>query len=247
MAVNVVTPGNLGLSIKPAAVTAGKYDVNVDNTTITISALGVVKANLTNAQYDAMVKSFETKTTLVNTAAGVYTYTNEAGVVTTINIPADKFLANSTYSSATKTLTLTLSDSSVINVPLNDLVPVTVASSSSIAVTGDGTSATPLTAATKISATAGNQLVVNGTGLYVPAAATAAQTPLTAIDSDSIDFGTSGTDNHTVTGVVKLNTTVGNLLTSTVTGLQVTPTAVTALATIDVQDAFGVHQFFAFP
>lgn len=247
MAVNVVTPSNLGASIKPNAVVANKYDVNVDAATIIIDGAGVVKANLTNAAYDTMVKSFETDTTFVQISPGVYAYTNEAGIVTNLNIPADKFLANASYNSATQILVLTMTDTSVINVPLADLIPVAVTSSSSINVTGNGTSATPLTATAKLSATAGNQLVVNPDGLFVPAPGAFSETSLTTTDSATIDFTESGVNGHNLTGNVKLDATAGNLLTATATGLQVTPAAVAALATVDVQDAFGVHQFYAFP
>ena len=41
------------------------------------------------SEVSSLVNSNETVTTLVNNGAGVYTYTNEAGTTTTINVPAD--------------------------------------------------------------------------------------------------------------------------------------------------------------
>lgn len=71
----------------------------------------------------------------------------------------------------------------------------------------------------------------------LPTAGITAQTPLTANDSTSINFTTSGTDNHTLTGAVIVAPTAGNALTSTATGLFVandTPLTVVDSPTVDL-------------
>jgi hypothetical protein len=50
----VVTPTNLGTTIKAAAITAGKYDLNVDLTRLTVSGLGVVSTVVDPAAVTAL-------------------------------------------------------------------------------------------------------------------------------------------------------------------------------------------------
>lgn len=71
-----------------------------------------------------------------------------------------------------------------------------------------------------VSADAGNIISYSLTdgGLY---AAAVAQTPLTAVDTSTIDFTTSGADNHTLTGAVKVSATAGNQVTVNADGLYV--------------------------
>ena len=88
-------------------------------------------------------------------------------VVNLATLSADKFLNGSTFDSLTNTLTLVMSDASTYTVNLSDLVSSSVAASTTAIISGDGSSASPLTADVKISATAGNALTVDATGLYV--------------------------------------------------------------------------------
>lgn len=76
-------------------------------------------------------------------ATGILTTTLSDGSVLTANIgitPVDQFLDTVTYVASTATLKLTMSNGSVKNVPLSDLVKVTT----DLGVTGDGTTATPV-------------------------------------------------------------------------------------------------------
>lgn len=61
----------------------------------------------------------------------------------------------------------------------------------------------------RISTVPGNAVVINPDGLFVPAGV---ETPLTANDSASVDFTTSGIANHTVTASVKVSASLGNTI-----------------------------------
>lgn len=86
--------------------------------------------------------------------------------------------------------------------------PITVVDTPTVDLTVSGTNNHTVTAAVKVSATAGNQVVANADGLFV--AATGAQTPLTVNDSTTIDLTASGTSNHTLTAAV-INDPAGGL------------------------------------
>lgn len=66
-----------------------------------------------------------------------------------------------------------------------------------------------LSAAVNLSALTGNSLVMEGDGIFSP---TFTETLLTANDSSTIDFTTSGTANHTITGSVKISANIANKL-----------------------------------
>jgi hypothetical protein len=92
---------------------------------------------------------------------------------------------------------------------------------------------TQLSANAKLSATAGNALVANLDGLYVPSAV--AQTPLTPVDTASVNLTVSGVDNHTIQADVLIDTTVfGNQLVELPTGLFVPapPVAIIPIETV---------------
>jgi hypothetical protein len=69
-----------------------------------------------------------------------------------------------------------------------------------------------------ISSDAGNTLVNQGSGLYVP---TVTSPSFVANDTSTIDFTTSGTLGHTLTGSVKISATVGNTIVANADGLYV--------------------------
>lgn len=127
------------------------------------------------------------------------TYTDENGAVSNIVLPADRFLASASYDPNTNLLTLTLSDSSTVVVDLSDIIGSgnLTPGNSSVTVTG-GTNALVANASVQVavSAAVGNAIALNVDGLFVPAAA--AQTPITANDSTSIDLTAFGIDNHTL-------------------------------------------------
>jgi len=89
-----------------------------------------------------------------------------------------------------------------------------------VSLTGNGSTANPL--GVRLSSTAGNDLTIDGTGLFYN------QTPIVATDSTSIDFTTSGVDGHNITAVVKLSATAGNDLTIDGTGLYYNQTPIVA-------------------
>lgn len=99
--------------------------------------------------------------------------------------------------------------------------PLVVVDSPSVNLGVSGNYDHTLTADVIISPTTGNQLSILGDGLYVPTPAATAQTPVTVVDTTSIDFTASGTDNHTVTGVVKISATADNQLSILADGLYV--------------------------
>lgn len=104
-------------------------------------------------------------------------------------------------------------------VPTPVETPLTVTDSTTIDLTTSGTVNHTLTAAVKISTTAGNALSVVGNGLFVATPASVTETTLVATDSSTIDFTTSGTRGHNLTGSVKISTIANNLITSDSTGI----------------------------
>jgi hypothetical protein len=95
---------------------------------------------------------------------------------------------------------------------------ITASDSSTIDFTASGTHSHTITGAVKISSDANNILVAHSDGLYVPDASIA-ETDVTANDSSSIDFTTSGTNNHTITASVKIDPNVNNIISITGSGL----------------------------
>ena len=113
-------------------------------------------------------------------------------VVNLATLSADKFLNGSTFDPLTNTLTLVMSDASTYTVNLADLVRSSVSNSTSATVSGDGSSAAPLSVEVKISTTANNALTVDANGLYVPDfSLTAGSTPTTTTETglSTVIFG----------------------------------------------------------
>ena len=113
-------------------------------------------------------------------------------VVPLATLAADKFLNGSTFDPLTSTLTLVMTDGSTYTVNLADLVRSSVSNSTSATVSGDGSSASPLSVEVKISTTANNALTVDANGLYVPDfSLTAGSTPATTTETglSTVIFG----------------------------------------------------------
>lgn len=92
-----------------------------------------------------------------------------------------------------------------------------------------------LAASVKVSAIAGNLITVQSDGLHVLAPVVTIP-PIIANDSASLDFTVSGSDLHTITGTVKVSSTLGNAITIDGTGLYVPsipPIIATDSASID--------------
>lgn len=105
------------------------------------------------------------------------------------------------------------------------VLDLTYADTSTIDFGGTGAVGSPLTAAVKISTTAGNALISNSTGLYVNIPSLSGESILVTTDSSTIGFTASGTAGHSLTGAVKISSQVGNTLVVSGNGLYVpTPT-----------------------
>lgn len=157
----------------------------------------------------------ETLTSLVYVPlTNTLTYTDENGAVSNIVLPAERFLASASYDPNTNVLTLTLNDGSTVTVNLSDIIGSgsLTPGNASVTVTG-GTNALVANASVQVavSAAVGNAIALNVDGLFVPAAA--AQTPITANNSTSINLTASGLDNHTLVAVVNVSATANNTVT----------------------------------
>lgn len=97
-------------------------------------------------------------------------------------------------------------------------VPIVVVDTDTIDFTSSGVLGHTITADVNISTDPNNRLVVLGDGLFV-AGASFSETALTANDSNSIDFTTSGTSAHTLTGSVRIDPAVDNIISITTDGL----------------------------
>ena len=105
--------------------------------------------------------------------------------------------------------------------PSTGLTSVTSSDSTTIDISGAGTAGSPITASAIISPTAGNTLVANGNGLYVPTVT------VSSTDTATIDFSGSGTSGSPLTADVKRSTAVANnRITAQSDGLHVAPVAV---------------------
>ena len=138
-----------------------------------------------------------------DSGTGVLTLTLGDATTKTVNLAvlaADKFLQGSSYNAITKELTLTMTDASTYVVDLSDLVKITSSDSSTVTLTGDGTTGTPLSAAVKISSTSGNMLTTDANGLFVSGSGlTAAATAPTDSSDGTISTNIVGT-NTTILG-----------------------------------------------
>lgn len=107
--------------------------------------------------------------------------------------------------------------------PSSANTPITIVASPGISILTSGTDLHTLTPSLEISANSGNQLSILSDGLYVPIP-TIAQEAFVAVDTNTINFTTTGTLGHTLTGDVKISADSGNSLESRSNGLFV-PTA----------------------
>jgi hypothetical protein len=138
-------------------------------------------------------------------------------VVSLATLAADKFLAGSSYDPATHELTLTMTDGSSYVIALADLAPVAATGG----IQGDGTSGNPLRPDfDQLPIT--DSTNVNGTDMFVMVT-----DPYP--DGSRVGIAEAADLLHT------------ELMTSSY------PYALSTLLTVDVQDAFGNHLFYALP
>lgn len=114
----------------------------------------------------------------------------------------------------------------------NSETPFQALDTSTIDFTTSGTLNHILAGAVRVSGDAGNSLTIRADGLYVAPPAQIAQTPLTVVDSSTVDLTNSGELGHTVTAVVKVSAAAGNRMSTNVDGLYVPPVVCSDLASI---------------
>lgn len=141
----IITPGNL----------------NTDHFTIANS-----KVNLNSA----LINPFFTSVTLDTSVPGapVYTFTRQDGTTTSVaaNVNDVHLEAEGTlYDAASMTLTLALNDGSTDTIDLSELSKTTSENSTSVAFSGEGTAASPLSATVTIDAARGLSTTASGVGL----------------------------------------------------------------------------------
>jgi len=224
--VQVITPGNLGNEFDLGVIEANKIHVNFDGTSIVRNVgTGVVSA-VTPATTNTLAAVAPNLTSTVN------------GVVATVDlttlIQATETLTSISYNALTKTLTYTDEDGVVQNLDLSTLA-------TDIFVTGGSYNAATgvLTLTDNDGGTADVTINLQDLKIVVTAA------------SNSIAFTGTGEASSALVANLVVDPLVGNLLAVTAAGAAVDPAGVIAIsvaaATVDVQDAFGVHQFYAFP
>lgn len=104
---------------------------------------------------------------------------------------------------------------------------------------GDGTPGTPLTVDVKVSATAGNQITVDGTGLYVPTGGGGGITEVAVDDTTSVVLAGDGTPGDPITATVQISATAGNAATIDGTGIFV-PTVTPGIADVTTADTQSI-------
>lgn len=110
---------------------------------------------------------------------------------------------------------------------------ISVVDTSTVDLTASGTANHTVTAAVKVSGDAGNQLQVHSDGLYVPLDVDTPETPITPVDTVTIDMVASGTANHVISANVKVSSTAGNQVQLKTDGIYVpAPPAVDTCASL---------------
>lgn len=99
-----------------------------------------------------------------NGATGVLSFTTNGGTAKTVTLPVENFLSAASFDQATSVLTLTLTDSSTVTVNLADLVDAYSGGTTDTASVSVGSGM--VTAAVKLSSTAGNIIEAKSDGLY---------------------------------------------------------------------------------
>lgn len=106
----------------------------------------------------------------------------------------------------------------------------TPATTSGIQATPGGTFGHSPSYNVRISATVGNAAVLNADGIFVAPAG--GETPITVVDTPSIDLGASGVSNHTLTASVRVSASAGNQLSVLADGLFSSPSPTNFCASI---------------
>lgn len=158
---------------------------------------------------------------LIKQSDGLYVPT-ETSIIATDSTSIDFTTSGTHAHSITAVVKISATGGNAISINSDGIYSATQTSlvatdTSTIDFTTSGTAGHSLTAAVKVSATGGNSITVNSDGIYAPTAS--AETSLVATDSTSIDFTTSGTAGHALTGVVKISATANNTVSISSDGL----------------------------
>lgn len=122
MAVQVVTPNNLGNEFDLGVIEANKIHVKLGSGLVRNAGTGVISFDTSVLPADVNVQSMNW-----NPGTGELTLTESDGSTHGVNLnslAADKFLQGSSYNPATNELTLTMTDGSTYVIDLTDLAPV---------------------------------------------------------------------------------------------------------------------------
>lgn len=222
----VVTPGNLGNEFDLGVLEANKIHVKFDGTSIVRDlGTGIVSAVAPG-----------TTNTLAAVAPNLTSTVN--GVAATVDltalVQATETLTSMSYNALTKVLTYTDEDGVVQNLDLSTLATDIYVNG------GNYNAATGVLTLTDNDGGTGD-VTINLQDLKIVVTA----------PSNSIAFTGTGEASSALVANLVVDPMVGNLLAVTATSAAVDPAGVLAIsvaaATVDVQDAFGVHQFYAFP
>lgn len=203
-----------GLFVPPAD---GSTIVTADTETVDLSGDGSSGTPLSAA----VKKSATDNNSLVLNADGLWTPTFAATDSPTIDFTGSGTVAvplsAAVKISATADNQLT-ADGTGLYVPAPSAGAITVGDTNSVNLEGDGTAGTPLTAAVKRSATAGNAITENPDGLYV-ATVSPGLTEVTIEDTDAVNLSGNGTVGSPLTADVRLSPTPNNGIIKNSTGI----------------------------
>lgn len=223
--VQVITPGNLGNEFDLGVIEANKIHVKLDGTlqrNVGTGEIGLNPASTTNV-LGAVAPN------LSSTVNGVV-----ATVDLTALVQATETLTSISYNALTKVLTYTDEDGVVQALDLSTLATDIYVNG------GNYNAATGVLTLTDNDGGTGD-VTINLQDLKIVVTA----------PSNSIAFTGTGEASSALVANLVVDPMAGNLLAVTATGAAVDPAGVTAIsvaaATVDVQDVFGVHQFYAFP
>ena len=219
--VQVITPGNLGNEFDLGVLEANKIHVKLDGTlqrNVGTGEIGLNPASTTNV--------------LAAVAPNLSSTVN--GVVATVDltalVQATETLTSLSYNALSKVLTYTDEDGVAQALNLSTLATDIYVNG------GNYNAATGVLTLTDNDGGTGD-VTINLQDLKIVVTA----------PSNSISFTGTGEASSALVANLVVDPLAGNLLAVTAAGVKVDPADVKALATVDVQDAFGVHQFYAFP
>lgn len=243
MAVNVITPSNLGNEFDLGVIESGKIHIKVDGNTIKRdSTTGVLSAEglqledlIAQGHAIANIKDAtgtvigQLKETIIQVAEGLnsISITKEDGSVSSLTKVGTVNLVVDPIGKTIQTF--------VNNVP-SPAVDISAFYADINVDSIDSTNAANYI--WKFKETDGTEHILDLSSLVA----------ISTVNGQTISFTGNGTVLSPLSAELKLDTGVtGNLLKVSAQGAYVYPLDVTALATVDVQDAFGTHLYYAFP